>query len=232
MSEVRGYKTLTLGRTENLFLILFCIAAVPASASLLFNLLKEEKTSMAYKNVHKRVDRLFTLGLIKKFKEKHGDRWKHNAIRYEITDFGIFQRLMIVFPHQVTVAPLIRHKNSIVLQNLLYRHFESETVVKFSLANRAQLFLARYLKKCCEGIIDIAEKGQGDLSSEAFEVLIFGHIDNEAKDLARNLVFEASYEDQFLPIDFLKRDKKFMSLLQEVKKDFDNYQLGYQKFIS
>ena len=99
MSEVLNYETdLHLGRTEMDFLQRF--ARGKASAYNIYSERGSEPyhtldqslrtSTMAYKNVHKRVKRLVELGLIHEVTNRSFEERQHNAKDYGITDKGIF----------------------------------------------------------------------------------------------------------------------------------------------
>lgn len=152
MSEVRNYSNLTLGETEKLFITLFSIPNYSYSAYEIFSYLKKSKP-MAYKNVHKRVKRLHDLGLIKEVAKKS----QRNAIKYELTTFGLVQRLLIP---DVELTFLERNKDNIILNNILFRFFEEVTIHEIG---SAIYWLRIYLRDCCRAIITLAEAQRPDL---------------------------------------------------------------------
>lgn len=109
---------------------------------------------MAYINVRKRVNRLKELGLIEQMKEKHRYR---NAINYMVTPHGLFHCLMIAGTRRI-ILPLFleKYKDNVVLQNILYRFFELETLKYFNTLSRAQV-LVGYLSTCCKSILEKIE---------------------------------------------------------------------------
>ena len=151
MSEIRNYEKISLGETENLFINIFSVSnsktkgktSYSYSAYEIFSILKKMGKPMAYKNVHKRVRRLHILGLIEEV-EKSG----RNAINYELTTRGLFERLMI--PLAVDITFLEHNKKNVILQNILYRYFEEQTIHEFGDASH---HLAFYLKNCCQAIL-------------------------------------------------------------------------------
>jgi hypothetical protein len=225
ISEVKNYNRISLGSAERLFLILYCLND-NFSASKLHAYLKNTEKPMAYKNVHKRVKRLQDLNLIEEVKEKRG-RWR-NEIKYKVTPFGLFQRLLLVEVPVSRAAILRRNKDSLILQTILYRYFEPKSIAKFE--SYALRIIANYLKKCCEVILEWMENYRTKYK-RATPSSITENMDNlithEAKGLILNIVTISNLDELFFPIETLTNDKKFMEILQEMKKDFDN---GYQKF--
>lgn len=116
---------------------------------------------MSYKNVHKRVKRLETLGLIEQIPER---RSKEREIKYKLTSRGLFEELLD-FPwpdfsqkdptDNVVVLPLV-YKDDIILQTILYQYFDLETVKKI-MEIFGDLFFNGFIMNCCEGIQEIAD---------------------------------------------------------------------------
>ncbi len=204
--------------------------------------------SMSYKNVHKRVKRLETLGLIEQLPER---RPKEREIKYRLTSRGLFQELLdYPWPdftqtgHRVVVLPLV-YKDDIILQTILYQYFELETVKEF-MEIFGDLFFNGFIMKCCEEIQEIV-----DGISTSFEVdfnpnlkkewpyyysekygFLFNldswsgdrigkQIDGIIRNEAKNLIYEILRESTNVPKPVLVADKKFIELLEEVKKEFN-----------
>ena len=256
MSEIRKYEKISLGETENLFINIFSVPnskikgkpSYSYSAYEIFSVLKKMGKPMAYKNVHKRVSRLHTLGLIKEV-EKSG----RNAIKYELTTHGLFERLMI--GPAVDLIFLERNRRNVILQTILYQYFEEQTIREFE---DARYHLAFYLKSCCQAVLtavkslkpqlddldrrflewqeDLREnklrpnfEELGNSYTEGMENLIMGQIRNFVFKIVDGAKYEylerhrrepRKYLTSF-PTELLKNDKRFIPILSEMKKDFD-----------
>jgi hypothetical protein len=248
ISEIYNYKTLALGGTEKIFLHI--ISKEPTSVYRISAGLKNGSitigdsmlitgiNSMAYKNVHKRIKRLCALGLIE---EIHGN-FKRNAKMYALTPRGLFERLLDDFPIPPDIVYLYR--NYPVIETLIYQYFELETIENFS--DFALVELKRYLKKCCDEILKMLamyrynrnffEKWRESHipmreNDDEFTSFLDDTIKSEVKNFVFKIVNRSKDEDpyrnnpddsKFFPRQALLKDKKFMRLLQEIKKDFDN----------
>ncbi|HEY7108911.1 MAG TPA: hypothetical protein VH415_05770 [Nitrososphaeraceae archaeon] len=160
MSELLSFREISLGKTEKYFLWLLLIS--PHHAYEICSYLKRteketDRQSMAYPNVRKRLVRLKKMGLIEEVMEAHRFR---NAIKYKVTAHGLFQCFLMIGTDQgrYHIFPLYlkEHKENILLQNILYRYFEWETLLYFNTIPRAQ-FLNNYLRVCCEAILGKVE---------------------------------------------------------------------------
>ena len=83
-----------------------------------------------YKNTHKRVKRLESLGYIEPSKvEEIGKKIQHGAIYYRITEAGMFQ--WFLHRNMLSLLPLILqiHGNYLIFKTLLYPYFTKETVL-------------------------------------------------------------------------------------------------------
>ena len=134
INEITDYEKVILGSTEVRFLYLISTREA-RSAYKIFTYLKrceeegiESIKSMEYKNVHKRVKRLETLGLIEI--EEIG---KRKEINYRLTSKGLFQCFLEASPPLIrrTLAKN-RYMNNIILKTILYQFFEPETLRHFT----------------------------------------------------------------------------------------------------
>jgi len=187
-SEVISYNRISLGKTENYFLMLFLYDDL--SAYDIFQELKKVHKNkpkkvvnkMAYKNVHKRVKRLLALGLIEEIKKK----FARNAKKYRLTNRGLFQ--MILSGNFYSVAIQLTDKrfnfgDNIIIKTILYRFIEVETIRKFFTLFRL-VFLARYLRRCCEVIQEKVDRFRllsSQYKNQNFSTEVESLIDTEAK---------------------------------------------------
>jgi hypothetical protein len=247
ISEIYNYKKLALGETEKMFLHIISIEPTSAyriSVGLKNGfigigevMLSTGINSMAYKNVHKRIKRLSVLGLIE---EIHG-YFRRNAKMYALTPRGLFERLL---DDSITPPDIVYlYRNYPIIETLIYQYFELETIENFE--SLALVELKRYLKKCCDEILKILQMYHN--SRKFFEKWRESHIhisenadfpsylDNTIKNEVKNFVFKivnmSKDEDPYrsdpsapnlFPRQALLRDKRFMRVLREIKKDFDN----------
>ena len=249
MSEIRDYTTSRLGATEKLFLIIISIE--PISAYKISRHLKNGFffysdgmistgiKSMAYKNVHKRVKRLNSLGLI----EKLEGTFERNAIVYKLTTRGLLERLIDFNPLIPDILKL--YKTDPIIETLVYQYFESKTIEKFEAFALSKLRL--YLRKCCEAILSTIEvyryetkfMERSEISNSELKFkhdnMLPGYIDGTIRFEAKNFVFDivnlSKDEDPYqsdkdnrnnFPRQALLKDKRFIRLLQEIKNDFEN----------
>ena len=249
MSEVRNYKKITLGSTEEFFLSL--IADRERTAYNIYSELNKgrgikagvggfvsshsQDQAMAYKNVHLRIKKLQQLGLI----EDTGEKLPRRAIKYTITTRGLFQCLSGYGIGSPAVV-LFLYKDNIILQTLLYEFFEVETVKEF-MSIFGDHFFDDYLKKCCVQTLQVFENIvlQDHKKDKALEKMWpyyypqklgadqMSAIDDILYEEAYNLVFKivtlstnANYEDKF-PNSVISSDKKFLDLLQDLEITFN-----------
>lgn len=237
VSKVKDYKRVVLGETEQYFLIAFAVSRELSASDICSSLQRQEKP-MAYKNVHRRVARLHRLGMLE-IAENNYRRWEHNAIKYRLSSRGLIERLLLSRPPMPFTWDL--YKDDIVMQTMLYQFFEFETIRKFR--TQAIALIADYLKNCYEAIVRRVESwrttvkkfpeviadsnGKGKLLQAEMDDLIRDQI----KDLVFKIVTLSNYDEpktcSFFPISSLKKDKKFMKILLEIKNNFDG---GCKKF--
>lgn len=243
--EIRDYNRITLGETEKLFLLI--VSKQPTSVYRIsaglkggFIIIGESVLptgieSMAYKNVHKRIKRLRSLGLI----EVSQGHFKRNAKMYELTSGGLFERLLDPFPILPDIVNL--YGKSPIIETLVYQFFKVETISRFESIPLAQLRL--YLRKCCQAILSTLDihryeseriKEWRQPNSQEHLDLLASYLDETIKDEAKKFVFEIvnmsksenPYEPDpnlnIFPRQALLEDNLFLSLLQEIKNDFDH----------
>lgn len=216
MSEIANYQKIYLDKTEQIFIFLFAMRSF--SSSEFFSHLKSQK-NMSYKKVYTKIQRLVELGLL----EAVEGRFKRNAIKYKLTTRGLFERL--TFNGWFAIHPIIWHnyRDNIILQTVLYRFFETQTIWNFRKAgySAVSILISDYLRKCCEGISKVKSESEIDQI-----------IRNELRDLILKLVtcsrIEKKYSEDLgklrpsIDTDMtLRADKKFFPLLFEMKDDID-----------
>jgi hypothetical protein len=263
--EVTNVERIRLGLTEECFLYKIGICG-SESAYGIFKSLKKTKSlkprvsvelefpvsSMAYKNVHKRVKRLESLGLIEKVPAK---QFIHRAIKYRLTTSGIFQCLQnpIISAIHVVTDKDKRYKENIIVQTILYQFFEPQTIKEFDFEPRL-IFLGRYLQVCSRAILSKIEEFRSsrfkdkkkrlaedldaiindEIKKFVFEIvtalrtkeLIITRLDSYYKKHTMREIDLALNSDlkhkTLYPMSALARDKKFIKLVKKIKMDFDN----------
>jgi hypothetical protein len=150
------------------------------SAYQVFAKLKSTHLQMAYKNVHKRIQRLKILSLIE---EKQRDKAEHGAKYYRLTEYGIYQ-LFLKRVHAVSFDQLYIEKFKKLQihdkalfkyynDNALFRTFLYPYLDKNTLLNLDDLLVITdifgYLHDCCNVIEKI-------LHSELAEIPAHGNI--------------------------------------------------------
>lgn len=144
----------------------------------IYSMLKGGPYEMAYKNVHKRIQRLKNLEFIKKVEVK--EEVKHGAKYYRLTERGIYQ-LILKIPRQgetfVYFKEFIEHYgNYEIFESLVYPYVSKETLLSIS-PNHDIVFvliieLFTYLATCCNKI----SSGLDKISEATPDVKIIDHI--------------------------------------------------------
>jgi hypothetical protein len=228
ISEVSKYERISLGSVERHFMSRFC--HIPMSAYGLWKILERNKArhKMAYKNVHKRVQRLFELRLIQEVK---GD-FLRNAKPYKLTSRGLFELLLVPERRGFPNPDICNHyKDDIIVRNIVYQFFELETIARFELG--ALYWLGEYLTNCCEAIMRVLDEIKHDTTEPKKDDLLNrldSQIRKEAKDLVLQIVTVSAQDNGNLifPNLTLARDKRFLDLLYEIKNEFEK---GSKNFI-
>ena len=240
IQEIIAYQdpNMILGETERNFLNLFQDG--PRSAYSIYSYFKERNQKKAYKNVHKTVSRLVALGLTRMLtKQEETASNRLNIFRakyYRITDKGLFY-LILYKSSGLSPSLLILFKDNIVLRNLLFQYFEKETIRR--LTPRLYFAIVLYLVECCT--LSFTETALIKLEQDKQEKN--KRIDNLKSDLewkARLLAIELVMKSDNLnrhrirdysnnTISYLKNDKKFLNLLETVRKEYED---GFKSFLN
>lgn len=241
--EISKYKRIDLGEREAEFLAR--IGEGHDSSYKIFSHLKKVGLPMHYKNVNKRVTRLYELKLIKEAKGES----IHNAKFFALTSEGIFY--LLTKWQQISLPWLIEYKNNLILRVLLYPYFEEETIRPFTML----IELGRYFRECCHIIllsIDFIQRRQKEGEHTVKErVLKQLQVDLEwqAKELAFKLITKKTaflYERGSYPIDYLWveksesrksigyssnliKDKKFIALSKSMGKEYERAFADFMK---
>jgi hypothetical protein len=106
-----------------------------------------EDRSIAYKNVHTKIQKLYKLNLIQKKKNKENKESIHGAIYYKITKLGIFYLLKNNLT-RMNKKIITEHKENEVYRFFLYPHITLDTISKISFYEiDTEIFY--YLSTCC-----------------------------------------------------------------------------------
>jgi hypothetical protein len=213
----------------------------------LHSLIKTEpwNMSMAYKNVHKRIRRIYKGGLIEEIPKPGG--YEHGAINYRLTSRG----LMYLFSELITPKNIheimIKYPKNSLFKFFVYNYFEKETV-EHSTQTLTSL-LQNYMVECCQKIrlfVDSklveyygAYAGKGYLEQEnvlkymlAYQlewhkrsfILKVATLKNELIDWR-----DERANDRQETLELLANDKKFMAALEKYGGEF---QKGYDTLIT
>lgn len=235
ITEINGYysnKKTNLGETERNFLNMFQDG--PTSAYGIYKYLEKHKRRIAYKNVHKTVNKLVDFELIrispvKKLYKHFGILREHNANYYELTDRGLFYLLLYKFS-DLRPDLLIQFRDNIILKTILFQYFEEETI--YRLTPRLYYAIALYLVECCTLSLTEAAFIRLEKDKQKKET----RIENLKSDLewkAKTLAIELAMKSDNLnrhdihdysnnTISYLKRDKRFLKLLETVKRESED----------
>ena len=108
--------------------------------------LRENKLSkgLSYKNIHRRVEKLFNNGLIEEVKIEGG--YKHGARNFKLTDRGL-----IYFISETNIIESIlsfaeKYPNNLLFETFIYKYFERRTLRNATYC--LLKLLENYLKEC------------------------------------------------------------------------------------
>jgi hypothetical protein len=128
------------------------------SAYQVYLLLKATYFKMAYKNVHKRIQRLVSLNLIERQEAKKAElgATDHGAKYYRLTEEGIYQLLRRA-PAKLAIVNIEKFfefcSKSMLFDAFLYPYFEKKTLRLLRKDWLIKLFL--YLHDCCQEVDSI-----------------------------------------------------------------------------
>lgn len=145
ISEFLCVKRIELDHVQEFFLS--HLLSGYTSAYKLYSFLKEgRKATMAYKNVHRRIQRMREAGLIEEISQPGG--YKHGAINYRLTDRG----LMYLFSELMTPMNIheimLKYPNSSLFTFFVYTNFENKTLRQST--DTLTSLLHNYIQECCQ----------------------------------------------------------------------------------
>jgi hypothetical protein len=138
---------------------------------------EQEDKTITYKNVYKRVQKLYESNLIEKVNKKQHEETKHGAIFYKLTSFGIFY-LVKNIPLNV-IQILLNYKNNELFVLFLYPYIKPETIERLTDVSIFG-YISHYLRKCCEEISDILLYDMRRLKETGGNFYIIGFTDTLA----------------------------------------------------
>jgi hypothetical protein len=222
-----------------------------SSTYQIYSELKKSPSSMAYKNVHKRIQRLEALKLIQKVKVKES---QHGAKFYQLSEAGLYH-LFLNFsrPSFVLRFPtILENYGELAFFNVfLYPYFERKTLMSINklVGKPMHLFedfnvilvfaIVSHLRMCCAAVQDFfsrldrqlkLEKVKKDYSEELAKEL--AALDNEITLRSYFLLFRMMWsfaisdDAIFDTIKTMSVDNKFMSKVDELHAIFEK---GYKK---
>ena len=134
---------------------------------------KQKKIS--YKNVHKRVKKLYELGILKEV--SHKGPTKHGSIYYKLSSFGIYNIfLMLKFAFSNIDKLIENYPNDGLLEYFLYQFIEKKTI-KGIKSYIVLGYISEFLKECCSSIEKVL-KTLPHIEKDRGSLICIGTIDN------------------------------------------------------
>lgn len=200
-----------------------------------------------YKNTHKRVKRLESLGYIEPSKvEEIGKKIQHGAIYYRITEAGMFQ--WFLHRNMLSLLPLMLqiHGSYLIFKTLLYPYFAKETVLALKkISDRLwsipsgihidvfedvnfKIFDAiyDYLRDCCFMLFRFIMADGYYKKMKWKSTSSLKDLDNQLIKLRNNLFIKILFwfsaydkENQIDTVAILAKDDKFMNIADDIQRD-------------
>jgi hypothetical protein len=221
-SEILKYNRVSLGSTEQR--ILNEMMGKETSVYSIRTILKESGHTMAYKNVHTRIKRLEELKLI----EKAGEA-KYGAINYQLTTQGILYQVsrFVNIDESLSWSDFLRYySNNVIFETLILPYFEKDTIIHAGV--KLYFAIVLYLGDCYQITLDAADRirkaieDHNEKDKEYFTKRLIEDLEWQPRGFALKLVTNFLRKKRGESIlGQLAKDKKFVHLLREVKKDFD-----------
>ena len=206
--------------------------------------------SMAYKNVHKHVKKLESLGFIESVKRKDT---KHGAIYYRISEAGMVQLFLRDYISDKFLPPILEnHGNYSIFKTLLYPCFKKETLVeitsgetkmtKIPAGGRTMGFMFggasfeirklinEYLRDCCKAIRPLTYSDSpiignppGSKPRKDYLKILDNNITLFKEVLVMKILLYLRHPeetDRMNALSVLTQDEKFMNIAHDLQKDF------------
>ena len=236
ISEVSTCEEVSLGSVEEYFLNEICVGQ--KSAYKLFSILRSRDRPMAYKNVHKRVNRLKELSLIE---EVQNEKFRRGAKNYRLTTPGLFYLIsnFVRIPGSDLSQLLNTYHDNVIVRTLIDPYFEWETIRHANI--RVYFAIIHYLWECCHTTLNLCNNIRS-ARNEQTKDKYFKQLEAELQWHIRALAFKVvtknddlyrslylAEEDRAKTYDYKRRsiilrlsnDERFMSLLSVVKSEFE-----------
>lgn len=113
---------------------------------------EQEDKTITYKNVYKRIQKLYESNLIEKVKDRNDEETKHGAIFYRLTSFGVFYLIFNRIANRKEI--IIENKNDQLFLLFLYPYLKFGTIESLT-DNRIVSYAFSYLTKCCHNLQQI-----------------------------------------------------------------------------
>jgi hypothetical protein len=111
----------------------------------LYSKLKEERHPMAYKNVHRRIKKLFESNLIEEIKAEDG--FKHGARNYKVATRGLIYLFSQAYvPHEKSI--FLSYSENVLFRTFVYPYFERRTIK--SATYGLYRLIRNYLEQACQ----------------------------------------------------------------------------------
>jgi hypothetical protein len=173
--------------------------------------------------------------------ETHEGKSLHEADNCKLTSHGLLYILSSITNYPPKL--LIKYKDSIILQTLLYPYFEPDTIKNCTA--RLYYIITQYLRECCETtfkaidvIRDISNREENEIYTKQLEIDLQWHAKflgfkivifyNESNILTANPdtvndgAKVALYEVETSMKTVLSEDNKFIKLIDIVQKEFED----------
>jgi hypothetical protein len=246
ISAAYKYKFKEIGLTDNDYEFLFFdlleweLEYGPFSIYKIYSKLKKSGHSTAYKNIHQKVQKIFSLGLIEEVKGKY----LHGAKFYKISPNGWVNLILRgAFIHAPVCKPAIRkyYNTNIIFKTFIYPYFKLQTLIYFS-----DYEIQAYLTGCIETTLisryaldpdaeDIKFRRVREIIIEkvgdkAITVIDTKEVMASRLDLRiKSFIFEEiiTNNDRRKALA-LSNDEKFMDAVEDLKEEFSS---GFKKLM-
>ncbi len=205
------------------------------SAYDIYSNLKTTELKMAYKNIHKRIQRLYSLNLIGRV-ERSSQR---SAKYFQLTPEGVYY-----FLRKWRDAGVMKNGKEIfenygnddAFKVFLYPYLNYETIIQID-SQEVYVRILEYMRECCNEIQSVLERMksdginfdsavQNDTNTISYGIIVIKIIDSTIKNklvlhLLSGLIYELEHLKEQKKLLLLANDNKFMSVLEEIHDKYD-----------
>jgi hypothetical protein len=187
---------------------------------------KKRKKPYAYKNVHQKTQKLFSLGLIEKVKRDT----LRGAIFYRLSVNGwynvIMNRMLNHGPYQKAITKFF--DKNIFFKTFLYPYFEPKTVEYY--LKKYWIPFLKHLENCCAWTLEYSElkKRNVKMTQEGIDITLIDSLELVVKTFLIRLAMDSvsmhrryQSERTFGLLSILSNDKKFLEALKNTKIGFE-----------